>query len=142
MARAIDPREPFDYILPEDRALPEDAPDRTVWRLRALTPAEDARIQDRVAFGTNVGTDEQEVGYRSGSVSLETLRLGLVGWDKLLDGSGEPVKFLGRRVGTTGGVRIEATDEDIARVNPKHRVLLTNAISSANTITEDEAGKS
>lgn len=142
MARAIDPRQTFEFILPEDRDLPDDAPDKTVWILRPLTPSEEASIGDDMTVFRNSGTDEQEGKIRSATAALRTLRLGLQGWRCLVNDAGEPVEFKGRKVGTTGGARIEATDDDIAHIQGRHRNLIANAITTAGRVTVDEAGKS
>ncbi len=142
MARAIDPRQTFEFVLPEDEHLPEDAPDKTVWILRALSPSEEAEIGDDLAVFSNPGTDGQETKIRSATAALKTLRKGLQGWRKHLDDAGQPVEFKGTKIGSTNGARIEATDEDIGRIHPRHRNRIANAITTAGKVTVDEAGKS
>lgn len=142
MARAIDPREPFPYVLEEDRALPEDSPERTVWMLRALTSRESAMVEDGVAETREEEGGGELVRFRQGSTRQAILRLGLQGWKNFIGGDGTPVEFRGRKVGTTSGPRIEATDEDIDRIDTAHRTELANAITRAGRMSKAEAGKS
>jgi hypothetical protein len=141
MARAIDPRQTFEFVLPEDEHLPDDAPDKTVWILRALTASEEAAIADDIVFQKDTG-DGQEVRHRSGTTALKTLRLGVQGWRNLLGADDKPVEFVGRTVSSTAGKRIEATDDDLSKIHPRHRNRIANAITTAGKVTVDEAGKS
>lgn len=137
MARAIDPRKTFDYVLRRDRALPEDAPDRTVWKLRPLTASELATIKDNAITYVERGEAGREMRLHSASSRRRVLLLGLNGWEKF-PGEDGPVKF----VGTRNGTAIEATDADLDRIPDEDRDELANAITAAGTLDQEALGKS
>lgn len=139
MARAIDPRANFDYVLEEDRKLSEDSPERTVFFLRPLTSMESAMIEDGVAETREEEGGGELVRFRQGSTRQSILRRGLQGWRNFLGSDGSPVDFKGRRV---AGGKIEASDEDIDRIQTNHRTELANAITRAGRMSQVEAGKS
>jgi len=139
MARSIDPRDTFEFILKADRSLEDTDPNKTVWILRALTPAEEARLQDQVAFSSS---DGGQIGYRSGSVLLDTLRLGVVGWRNFRDADGDEIEVRRKKVGSVNGNRDELHDDCIARIHPDDRRELSNAITAGGRLTEEEVGKS
>lgn len=135
MARALIPNQQFEYTLLDDRDLPDDAPDKTVWILRGLSAAEEAEVQDTAAA---YETDGEAVSIRSGTLSLETLRRGLVGVRKFLDAKGNAVapSF------TVAGKKRIVDDTFLSSIHPDHRRELANAISAGARVTEVDAGKS
>ncbi len=128
MAKAIDPKGTFEFIFPEDQKLADEDLDRTVWILRSLTPAANAKIQDLA--GTIV---DEEFRVKTGTIVLETLRAGLVGWRcyRLGDEAVMPVLEDGR-----------ITDASIAYISASDRQRLCNAITESGRLDESTAKKS
>ena len=135
MARALTPNQTFEHVLAEDRDLKPDDPDRTVWILRTLSAGEEAEIQDSAAA---VESDGAAISVRTGSITLETLRRGLVGVRNFRDEKGAQVvpSF------TVNGRKRVVDDTFISAIRPEHRRELANAISAGGRVTEDDAGKS
>jgi hypothetical protein len=134
MARSIDPKATFEFVLPGDQALPDDDPLRTVWTLRTLSARERATIQDMAAF-----MRDNELGVRTGTLTLETLRHGLVDVRNFVDGEGNPIRV--ERVRGRSGTEL-VSDGFIGRIHPRDQATLTNAITEAGHLDEEAAGKS
>lgn len=130
MARAIDPRSTFEYVLKADRELPADSPDRTVWILRRLTAADEAWLQDQIR--ADAGTMELRI--TSGTIALETLRRGLVGASNFRDPAGDEVPAV-----TEKG---RVADRYLDRIDAADRNELCDAISGASRMDAATAGKS
>lgn len=135
MARALQPRAQFEYVLEEDRHLDDDNPTRTVWILRRLSVTEEAETQDAAAA---VEADGDAVSIRAGTLRLSTFRLGFVGVRKYLDADGNEV----RPTYVKDGKRQLPHDSFIERIRPEHLRELTDAIQSGSKPSEDDAGKS
>jgi hypothetical protein len=104
MAIIHDPNAPYQFVIPADRDLPEDHPNRTIFELRHLTGREQTVVGDRVAaIGASL----------NGSATLlsDVGRLACVGWSRLSDPAGD-VPFRSRQ-GTVLGLRINCCDADL-----------------------------
>lgn len=126
MPIALDPKQHFDYVLECDRALPPEQ--QTVFKLRGLTVAEEARIEDGLAQLVDGG-----VSMRSGHQKLEILRLGLLGWTGFRSADGTEVAFE-----RTKGHPQHVTDACLDRLAPDWRVELANAITERGKLTPAE----
>lgn len=128
MPIALDPKATFQYVLECDRSAPKE--DQTVFELRGLTVAEEARVADAMITST---PGAEELNFRSGTHQLTVLRAGLKGWTGFSDASGEEVPF----VQSKGHPR-HITDECLDRLLPAWRQELVNAIMERGGVTEDE----
>lgn len=125
MVIAADPRIPFDYILGIDRKKPRQ--EQTVFKLKILSPTEEAEIQDS---GISM-VKEQEFKFNLGKKKIQILKAGLVGWNNFKDRDGKDVLFNTDKNG-------EPTDESLSRLRPEWRTELANAITEQNTMSEEE----
>lgn len=128
MPIALDPKATFEYVLEDDRKLPVE--ERTVFKLRGLTVAEEARVADSMISSV---PGQDELSFRSGTHQLTVLRFGLRGWSNFKDSSGSDVEFE-----LTSRHPRHITDEALDRLLPKYRIELVNAIMERGTITEAE----
>ena len=128
MPIALDPKATFDFVLEDDRNLPED--DQTVFTLRGLTVAEEARVADSMISSI---PGQEELSFRSGTHQLTVLRFGLCGWSGFKDGNGQEVRFE-----TARGNPRHITDECLDRLLSRHRADLVSAILERGTVTEEE----
>jgi hypothetical protein len=128
MPIALDPKATFEYILEDDRKLPEE--DRTVFKLRGLTVSEEARVADSMISSV---PGQEELSFRSGTHQLTVLRFGLRGWSNFKDSEGNEVPF---ELNSRHPRHI--TDEALDRLLPKYRTELVNAIMERGTVTESE----
>ncbi len=124
MAIAVDPKQTFQYVLKCDRDLADE--EQTVFELRGLTTAEEARVADSMI--TSV-PGESELSLRSGTHQLTLLRAGLRGWRNLRDAAGVEVPFESTK-GHPGSV----TDKSLDRLLPAWRTELANAVSERGEI--------
>ena len=110
MAIALDPNRTWDYVLEAERDLP--ASEQTVFKLRALKPAELAEVADSGFIHYRSGT---EIRATPAKQVLLTLRAGLLGWAgfKKADGSTlEPPASADERIAyLPEDVRIEIASE-------------------------------
>lgn len=127
MPIALDPKATFEYILECDRGLPEEQ--RTVFQLRGLTVAEEARIEDSLMETSGGGS----FALRSGSQKVTILRLGLCGWRNFRDAQGQEIAF--ERV---KGNPQHVTDACLDRLAPDWRTELCNAITERGRLTRAE----
>ena len=65
MPIALDPKATFEYVLEDDQSLPKE--DQTVFTLRGLTVAEEARVADSMISGL---PGQDELSFRSGTHQL------------------------------------------------------------------------
>jgi len=128
MPIALDPKATFEYVLEDDQALPKE--EQTVFTLRGLTVAEEARVADSMIAGL---PGQDELSFRSGTHQLTVLRYGLRGWSGFNDGTGNAVEFL---MTTTHPKQVKDTSLD--RLLAKHRTELVNAILERGSVNEDE----
>ena len=128
MPIALDPKATFDYILEDDRSLDESG--QTVFTLRGLTVAEEARVADNM-ISSIPGQDE--LSFRSGTHQLTVLRFGMRGWTNFKDASGGEVRFETER-----GTPKHVTDVCLDRMLARHRTELSNAILERGSVTEKE----
>jgi hypothetical protein len=63
MPIALDPKATFDYVLEDDRSIPKE--DQTVFTLRGLTVAEEAKVADSMISSI---PGEEELSFGSGCV--------------------------------------------------------------------------
>lgn len=159
MSLAVDPNAVFDYIDPEDLALDPEDPFRTVWGCKPLTLAGQEAVQNAAA-----SIDGEEVNVKSGTVSLETLRRGLVSvtnfrdpnkpcelcegkkWSEMPEGTD--------RCRTCDGAGVLCVEFDINPLNkqPSNRFLsripsglrqrLSGAIGRDSNLSEKQTGES
>jgi hypothetical protein len=128
MPIALDPKATYEYVLEEDRKLPEE--EQTVFTLRGLTVAEEARVADNMIASI---PGQEEFAFRSGTHQLTVLRFGLRGWSNFKSATGSEVTFdIGR-----GNPR-QVTDEALDRLLPRHRQELVGAIMDRGSVTESE----
>jgi len=128
MPIALDPKATFEYVLEDDRKIPEE--DRTVFTLRGLTVAEEARVADNMIASI---PGQEELSFRSGTHQLTVLRFGLRGWKNFKSSDEKDVPFeMGR-----GNPR-QVTDEALDRLLPRHRQELVSAIMDRGSISESE----
>jgi hypothetical protein len=128
MPIALDPKATFEYILEDDRKIPEE--DRTVFKLRGLTVSEEARVADSM-ISSVPGQDELSI--RSGTHQLTVLRYGLRGWSNFKDSSGNEIPF---EVSSRHPRHV--TDEALDRLSPKHRQELVNAVMERGEVKQSE----
>jgi hypothetical protein len=128
MPIALDPKATFEYVLEDDQVLPKE--EQTVFTLRGLTVAEEARVADSMIAGL---PGQDELSFRSGTHQLTVLRYGLRGWSGFSDGTGNAVEF---QMTTTHPKQVKDTSLD--RLLAKHRTELVNAILERGSVNEDE----
>ena len=128
MPIALDPKATFDYVLEDDRSLPKE--DQTVFTLRGLTVAEEAKVADSMISSI---PGEEELSFRSGTHQLTILRHGLREWKNFLSSDGKDVPFEAGR----GSPRY-VTDACLDRLLPRHRQELVGAIMDRGSISEAE----
>jgi len=83
MVIAIDPHKVHDYVLKSERALPKEQ--QTVFKLRCLTVSQRAEVDDNYT--------SLDGRLLTGTRQLTTLRLGLAGWENMLDEAGNKIPF-------------------------------------------------
>lgn len=125
MAIAVKPKKQFEYVLLEDRQLPEA--EQTTWMLRALTVGEQAELQDSLRTER---LDTGETSWKTGTLLLKTLRAGLVGVKGFREEGGVEVSFE-----KVNGV---VSDTFLDRLAPAWRNELSNAIVSAGRLEPKE----
>ena len=128
MPIALDPKATFEYVLEDDRSLPTE--EQTVFTLRGLTVAEEARVADSMISGL---PGQDELSFRSGTHQLTGLRYGLRGWSNFKDSEGSAVPFE-----TTNGNPRNVKDSSLDRILPAYRTELVNAILERGSVNEAE----
>tara|TARA_Y100000310_G_scaffold336739_1_gene422116 strand:- start:28309 stop:28701 length:393 start_codon:yes stop_codon:yes gene_type:complete len=128
MPIALDPKATFEYVLEDDTGLPEE--DRTVFTLRGLTVAEEARVADNMIASI---PGQEELSFRSGTHQLTVLRFGLRGWRNFKAADEKEVPFE-----TGRGNPHHVTDAALDRLLPRYRQELVSAIMDRGSITEPE----
>jgi hypothetical protein len=128
MPIALDPKATFEYVLTDDRALPEDQ--RTVFVLRGLTVGEEARVADAMIASI---PGQEELAFRSGTHQLTVLRYGLRGWRNFKDANGADIVFE-----TSKGSPRGVTDDCLDRLLPRHRQEIVAVILERGSVTEAE----
>lgn len=81
--KMLDPRKPHRFVpkcIRESKDIPPDR--KAIFLVRPLTKGERADIQDKIVQGSGLGQRRKEE-YRTGTMMLETLRTGLMGWENL-----------------------------------------------------------
>lgn len=87
MVRALNPNEVYEWVLPDERDLPADDPDRTCWELRPL-PAKHVRsLQSRLMRLDTSNTDGM------GDLFADAVQLALRGWRNFADSEGIAIEF-------------------------------------------------
>lgn len=121
MPIAVDPTESWDYVLPEERDLPDDR--RVSFKLKPLTLRDEKRIA-QITKG-----QEDSVGMTEAGTYI--LKRGLTGWSnyKLADGT----SFV-CALGADGLI----TDGCIEHIDIRTRRSLIEAILYRNRLTEDD----
>lgn len=136
MTIAIDPHEEIDFVLPQDRELPPDDPNRNVWKLRPLSYLERRRL-DNMAHLTAAGTANPVLGDRTDAV----LRFGLVGCDPpLKDRHGTEIPFERepKKLNVLGKNCRPVSRDYLQRIPPRDLQLLADAIERGSTLTDEE----
>lgn len=135
MAIAVNPNEPFDYVLKEDRELPPE--EQTIFHLRPLKHHERVKLDD-MRYGMNARTSTVETP--QGQIADLTLKVGLQGWKNLRDGNGGDVPFEQnpKTLNLLGTNLRPPTDECLGRLHPNHVDELVEAIRDVNRLTDEE----
>ena len=128
MPIALDPKATFQYVLEDDRKLPEE--DRTVFTLRGLTVAEEARVADSMISSV---PGAEELSFRSGTHQLTVLRHGLRGWSNFCSADGSDISF-----DISKSHPRCVTDDCLDRLGSSHRTELCNAILDRGAVSEAE----
>jgi hypothetical protein len=139
MARAVRPGQIFNYVLEEDRKLPEE--EQTVWYLAQPSLAENHALENMVS---SVDMRTQKLSSDTGGVILDTLRCCLKGWKRfriwdpkekeLVD-----VEFVTTKRHILGGPLKEIpNDKTLEHIHPDHRRELADAVSDHTALTEDD----
>lgn len=116
MVLSINPRETFEYVLPEDKDLPEEQ--RVTWILSGLSMLQWARVMD---------------ARTPGAMALLTLRMGLRGWRNFRDENGAEIPFELSR-----GQPRQVTDECLERVPLEVCMALSKQIQSRGEVSVSE----
>ena len=125
---ALDPRATFDYVLDDDKKVPEE--ERTVFVLRGLTVAEEARVADTMISSI---PGQEELAFRSGTHQLTVLRSGLRSWRNFFAPGGDEVEC-----DKTKSHPKHVTDDCLDRLSSSHRTELVGAILDRGSLTEEE----
>jgi len=128
MPIALDPKATFQFVLEDDRSLPEK--DRTVFTLRGLTVSEEARVADSMISSV---PGAEELSFRSGTHQLTVLRYGLRSWENFSSSGGGEISFELSKSHPRC-----VTDECLDRLSSAHRTELCNAILDRGAVTEAE----
>jgi|TARA_A100000172_G_scaffold17068_1_gene9347 hypothetical protein len=128
MPIALDPKATFTYVLEDDRSLPEEQ--RTVFTLRGLTVAEEAKVADSMISSI---PGQEELSFRSGTHQLTVLRHGLRGWSNFKNAEGIDIPFE-----TARGNPRHVTDECLDRILPRHRQEIVSVVMERGAVTEEE----
>ena len=128
MPIALDPQATFDYVLEDDRKLPEE--ERTAFVLRGITVAEEARVADTMISSI---PGQEELSFRSGTHQLTVLRSGLRGWRNFKSADGAEIEFEKARSHPR-----HVTDDCLDRLSSKHRTEIVSAILDRGSLTEEE----
>lgn len=88
--KAINPNKEHTYVVKSERNLPDNQ--KTVFKVRYLTMAEQAEIRDSLYNVRGVGKARSE-RFQTGTADLETLKKGLKGWENFTDEEGKPLTF-------------------------------------------------
>lgn len=129
MPIALNPKEPFEYVLRCDRNLPEEQ--RTVFLLLPLTVAEDFSLQNRIS------RQASSVGVAVGDMRRELLQRGLVGVRNFRAPDGSDVPFDTDASKSFGGRHV-VSDAFLDRLSSLDRTELAEAIQTHNRVSEDE----
>lgn len=132
MVIALDPESTFEYVLRDDRKLPDEQ--QTVWLLRPMTAREYAEIENR---SMRMDSKTNEAIFSSGTTTLSILKAGLAGVRNLVNDRGEPVPFA-TKVNGRNGNREEVRDEFLDKIHPRHLKELANAITERGQLTEED----
>jgi len=131
MPIAVDPRQPWDYVLKAER----NKEISTKFHLRPLTCGELATVEDNLAaFNAESG----EARLLSGTQTLKILRMGLVGWSDFYDAEGKPVEFQGTRRKVAGQDVVQPDDITLDRLVPADRREIAEAITEQNRLTDTD----
>ena len=145
MPVAIDRDKTWDYVLEEDRLVPDPEkpgettknPKPTVFTLGALT------LRDRQMIKDKSITFDQEAKHGTlyqGTTELTILRLGLRGCRDFFDADGNEIAFETEpNAKGKGASRTQVTDRFLERLSDKHLAEIAGEIQLRNSLTEDEA---
>lgn len=131
---ALDPRSTRNYVLIEDRELPDD--EQTVFKLKDLDEATLIRLMDSIEVTRG---DDGESRISSGGMGTRVytiVQAGLVGWRNLRDSEGKSIPFHKNEVTN----RID--DDLMARLPWTAKMELANAIEAGAKLTEEQEEKS
>lgn len=143
MPIAVDPTSTWDYVLKDDRTIPDPQgsepiknPQPTVFELGVLDVGDAARLEDASSF---VDATDKTLHSNSGSTELEVLRLGLKGCRDFFGRDGSLIEFETEPNGKgSKATRSVVTNRFLNRLSIKHRAELAEAIQLGNRLTEDE----
>lgn len=133
-AVAYDPDVLFDYVLAADRDKPPEK--QTIFHLKTLTARDTEAIEN--AWRTMMSGDKDKVAEKDlvlalnrGTMTIETLKRGLCGWDNFLDARGKPIPFLPCE-------RAICPMKNIDRLQPDDRHELAKAIEDGAHLSESD----
>lgn len=135
MAIAVNPKQPFDYVLKADRELPPD--EQTTFHLRPLSHTERVQL-DNMRYQMDGKTNQ--VGSPQGNIADKALKCGLQGWVNLRDSNGEQVPFeIERKSLNILGTQLSPpTDACLSRLHPDDVAEILEAIQTVQRVTDDE----
>lgn len=135
----IDPNQTRDYVLRDDRDLPEA--ERPVFVIRTLTARMRAILTDNMTTATTAGV----VHTRTGSQVLDKLRACLIGWRNMVNPvTDAPIEFerTSKRVRVLGLHDYVITDDCLDVLPPEVVDELERAIEDTGRLTVDEGNGS
>ncbi len=87
--KAIDTKKIIEYVAKVDRKL--DKKDQTIFKVKMISVSQQAGIRDNLYKVSGTGKQRSEK-FQAGTMNLDTLKLGLVGWDNF-QGENGPITF-------------------------------------------------
>lgn len=137
MPIAITPDETWDWQLPEDRTKEGMIdPEKTVFKLGALTVAEEAEVEDSLASMVIGEGSQGDVRWNKGTQTMKILRLGLRDIVNLFYKDGAAFKFV-TKSGPNGRRRCDT--DCLGVLSQLHRTLVSDAIIERQQITGGES---
>lgn len=131
---ACDVNETKEYVLKEERELPEDQ--QTVFELRVLDLAIREMIENEEVGGRQ-NEDETEIAVRSGAVRSLRLKHGIRGWRNMRSRSGDEVPCTKTREHGR-----EVLNQSALTAIMHKRAELAKAVADFNGLDEDDEGNS
>lgn len=122
-------------------------PGATVWHLRAITSREDGALQDAVYDMTRTTAVQDKDGdtkvklnmaVSPSSLRRNRVRLGIGGWDNLLDAEGNAIPFT-REEFTLGARTFQGVPEEVLDMMPQSLItILASEVERHSSVTPTE----